>query len=141
MTFLIALALAATQQPGPPQPETIAPGLPPVTSWHVVEIDGKATPLTGDRRRDDRYAIVLYPGALAGYGGCNRFSGRFVKSGDEIRVHSTGSTEISCAEPMMSLEQRLFAILATPLKVSLTTPRTLKLSGPGGSVRLERMKD
>ena len=141
MTFLIALALAATLEPSPPKAETIAPGLPQVTSWHVVEIDGKATPLTGDRRRDDRYAIVIYPGAFAGYGGCNRFSGRFVKSGDELRAQSAGSTKISCAEPMMSLEQRLFAILATPLKVSLTTPRTLMLSGPGGSVRLERIRD
>lgn len=111
------------------------------TSWLFVEIDGRATELTGDVFRDDRYAVDFGPDVLVGYGGCNRFTTRYVRSNDQITFTLLGSTRRACPEPAMSLEQRLFEILRYPLVVSFPDPDTMVLTGAASAIRLRRTDD
>lgn len=111
------------------------------TSWHFAEIAGEAVPLTGDLLRDDSYAIDFHDVGFIGYGGCNRFSAGYSRSGDMLTAHAPwGSTVRRCAEPVMNRERRLLQILSQPVRVSLPDPDTLLLTGEGGTIRLARTR-
>jgi heat shock protein HslJ len=111
------------------------------TSWHFAEIAGEAVPLTGDRLRDDSYAIDFYAEGFVGYGGCNRFSAGYSRSGDMLTARPPwGSTVGRCAEPVMSRERRLLQILSQPVRVSLPDSDTLLLIGATGTIRLARTR-
>lgn len=103
-----------------------------------MEIGGQATPLTGDLLRDDRYAVDFGPGVLVGYGGCNRFSAKYSRTGDALHLTPSGRTQGACSEPIMTLERRLFEILSTPLQMSFPDRGTLVLTAANGAVRLRR---
>ena len=108
------------------------------SSWLIVEIGGQPTPLTGDLLRDDLYAVDFGPDTLVGYGGCNRFSGSYSRSGDRLQLAALGSTRRACAESIMMLEGRLFEILRGRLRIIFPDRGTLVLSGTTGEVRLRR---
>ena len=108
------------------------------TSWQFVAIDGRATQLTGNIYTDDRYAVDFGPDMLVGYGGCNRFSARYTRSGDLLTASAIASTRRACAEPFMSLERRLFEILSKPVRISFPGDGARVLAGADGSVRLRR---
>lgn len=139
MKFLVIglmLASAQTLDFGPG--DVISPGLPQVTSWHFVEIDGKSTHLSGDLLQDDNYAIDFYPGSFVGYGGCDRFSGTFTRKGDLVTIQPAGSTRNRCSAAIMSLEGRLYEILSSSLRVSAPDKESLLLTSNKGAVRLKR---
>jgi heat shock protein HslJ len=50
-------------------------------------------------------------GAVAGTGGCNRFSGSFRLTGEELSFGPVASTMMACPEAVMALEQALFEAL------------------------------
>ena len=135
--FTLGAALfLVLQQPEAEQPNALS--LVDVSSWHIVEVDGQKTPLTGDLFRDDRYAIDIYPGGFVGYGGCNRFSGTYVRTGDTVTIKPAGGTRSRCGQAIMALEQRLFEILRDPLQVRFPSSGVMILSGPRGRVQLKR---
>ena len=112
------------------------------TSWHFAEIAGEAVPLTGDLFRDDIYAIDFHAQSFVGYGGCNRFSAAYSRSGDTLTAHAPwGSGTRGCIEAIMAREQRLVQILAEPVRVSSPDPNTLVLIGERGTIRLQRTPD
>jgi len=112
------------------------------TSWHFAEIAGEAVPLTGDLFRDDIYAIDFHAQGFVGYGGCNRFSAAYSRSGDTLTAHAPwGSGARRCAEAIMAREQRLMQILTAPVRISLPDPNTLVLIGERGTIRLRRTPD
>ena len=117
------------------------PGSLDGTSWLFVEIDDRATELTGDLLRDDRYAVDFASDAFVGYGGCNRFSARYARQGDLLTATVIGSTRRACAEPFMSLERRLFEILSHPVRISFPDRRTMLLANATGTLRLRRTGD
>ncbi|MGQ0660259.1 META domain-containing protein [Sphingosinicella sp.] len=87
------------------------------TSWHFAEIAGETVPLTGDLLRDDVYAIDFSADSFAGYGGCNRIGGQYVRSNEVLTVvPPIMSTRRACAEPIMRREQRLIEILSAPVE-------------------------
>ena len=108
------------------------------TSWHFTEIDGRATELTGDLLRDDRYAVDFSADGLVGYGGCNRFSASYTRDGDVLTPTLRGATRRACSAPVMALEARLFEILSQPLRISFPDAQSLLLTGETGSIRLRR---
>lgn len=111
------------------------------TSWHFAEIAGEAVELTGDLLRDDRYAIDFSTEAFVGYGGCNRFSARYSRSGNMLTaIAPFMSTRRACPEPAMSREQRLFQILSEPVRISFPDADTLVLTGNDGAIRLRRTR-
>ena len=111
------------------------------TSWLFVEIDGHATELTGDLLRDDRYAVDFSPDVIVGYSGCNRFSGRYSRSGDILTFEPLASTLRGCGERIMMLERRLFEILEGPVRISFPDRGTMLLTGESGAIRLRQTAD
>jgi heat shock protein HslJ len=109
------------------------------TSWHFAEIGSEALPLTGDWLRDDIYAIDFGADGFVAYGGCNRFSAAYSRTGDMLTARAPwGSTTRRCEEPAMGRERRLLEILSQPVRVSLPDPNTLLLIGESGTIRLIR---
>lgn len=112
------------------------------TSWHFAEIAGEAVPLTRDLLRDDAYSIDFGAEGFVGYGGCNRFSAAYSRSGDMLTAHAPwGSTAGRCSDPVMARERRLMQILTAPVRISLPDPDTLLLTGEQGVIRLRRTPD
>ena len=110
------------------------------TSWHFTEIDGEAVPLTGDLFADDRYAIDFSAEAFAGYGGCNRITARYARTGDTLTaLPPFGATSNSCAADVMRRERRLLEILSEPVRLSFPDPSTMQLTGARGMVKLRRV--
>ena len=111
------------------------------TSWHFAEIGGETVPLTGDILADDSYAIDFSASGFVGYGGCNRFSAAYSRSGETLTARAPwGSTTGICAEPVMGRERRLLQILSQPVRVSLPDFGTLLLIGESGTIRLIRTR-
>lgn len=111
------------------------------TSWHFAEIAGEAVPLTGDLLRDDRYAIDFGADGFMGYGGCNRFSAAYSRSGDTLTAHAPwGATVGRCSDPVMARERRLLQILTAPVRLSFPDRETLVLTGEAGTIRLRRTR-
>lgn len=111
------------------------------TSWHFAEIAGEGTGLTGDILRDDGYAVDFYAEGLVGYGGCNRFSAGYSRTGDMLTLRPPyGMGQRACPEPIMSRERRLFQILSQPMRISFPDRRTMLLTGEAGAIRLTRIR-
>jgi heat shock protein HslJ len=111
------------------------------TVWHFAEIAGERAPLTGDLLHDDLYSISFGADSFVGYGGCNRFSAGYVRSGAMLTTRSPfGSTAGRCSDAVSARERRLLQILSQPVRVSLPDPETLLLVGEGGTIRLVRTR-
>lgn len=106
------------------------------SSWLFVEVDGRATELTGDLLRDDRYAIDFGPQGFVGYGGCNRFVAEFTRSGNFLTPASFRATGRRCAEPVMAMERRLMEIMSEPFRISFPDRDKMIITGRAGTLRL-----
>ncbi|MFT3760000.1 META domain-containing protein [Thauera sp.] len=74
--------------------------------WLVVEIDG--------RRVGDPQRLTLAfgeGGSLAGIAACNRYQGRYVLSGEGLRLSELGATKMACEQALMDEELRFRAAL------------------------------
>ncbi len=74
--------------------------------WVVADIDGKGTV---DRSR----ATVTFgsDGRVSGTGSCNRFTGAYQLTGENLTIGETAGTMMACAPALMEQESRLLAIL------------------------------
>lgn len=84
-------------------PATLLQGEP----WEVVELEGSAvadpTRMTLGFETD---------GQLGGLAACNRFFGRYVLSGEGLRLSPQGATKMACEPRAMQDEQRFMAAVA-----------------------------
>ena len=100
---MIVLALAL------PVPMAMAAGSDPLagSEWRPVEIAGTPTP-----EDVEVYLQFRAEGAVAGMGGCNRFTGSYSLEGEALAFSPLAATMMACPEPQMLVEQRFFATLA-----------------------------
>lgn len=77
------------------------------TPWQLVELDGRAIPR---HARGPSFTLVPGERRVAGSGGCNRMSGPYELTGDELRFGALAATRMACAEGM-ELEQEFFGML------------------------------
>jgi heat shock protein HslJ len=91
------------------------PAETPTGTWTLVELDG-AAPAGGERAPE----LVIAPdGALSGFAGVNRFSGRLepeALAGGHIVTGPLAATRMAGPEPAMLLEARILALLGEPLE-------------------------
>lgn len=75
--------------------------------WSVVEIDGRQV-------ADPQRTTLAFgeDGSLAGIAACNRYRGRYVLSGEGLRLTEVAGTKMACAQALMEEERRLHAALA-----------------------------
>ena len=71
--------------------------------------------LTGSKwglaERPGIYVEFLSDSRVSGYGGCNRFSGAYERSGNTISFGPLASTKRACADELMQSEFRFFQAL------------------------------
>ncbi|MFL6773439.1 MAG: META domain-containing protein, partial [Sphingomicrobium sp.] len=61
------------------------------TRWHVVAINGRPTPATGD------YRIEFKDGGIGGRFGCNGWGAAYVVRGDLLEAGQIRSTMMACS--------------------------------------------
>ncbi|RRR75539.1 MAG: META domain-containing protein [Candidatus Viridilinea halotolerans] len=112
---------------------TAAPTLPPDlagTTWHLNTIDGNPPIVHGQPLE-----LSFDPdnGSIAGFGGCNRFSGNYHLSGDNQITFTQLSTTLRECIPsgVMEQEQHFFNLLRDVTNYTLT-PTTFTLQTSAG---------
>ena len=103
------------------------------TAWRVTAVNGQAAPPGLDLRFDT--------GQLAGYLGCNRFSGPYRIADETLVVQTMAMTQMACLsatdEPLPDFEAAGLAILSQPMRITWRSGRELALSNAAGSISLE----
>jgi heat shock protein HslJ len=102
------------------------------TRWHVVAINGNATPTIGD------YSIQFTQGNVGARFGCNHIGGRYSAVGDTLRTFDIRSTLMGCPEPAATFEHQGSAVLTSPMGIAWFGKARLTLSNSNGSIALER---
>jgi heat shock protein HslJ len=139
--FAIATCvLLATAGCGPREgtPPSSTPATPPLSTlagvtWTLVSLGGQPLP------PGTRPPTAIFDGArLAGFGGCNRYSGQVQDTGPgAISIGPVAATKMACPPPAMDVESRYFAILSPVTQYRVAGSR-LVLSGPSGELAFER---
>jgi heat shock protein HslJ len=104
------------------------------TKWHVIAVDGRPTPATGD------YHMEFRNGQIAGRFGCNGWGGAYVLAGETLTTDRVMSTMMACSDPAASFESEGLAILRLPMRVSGASGEKLTLSNSAGSIGLQRSR-
>lgn len=89
--------------------------------WTVSEVNG--TPLPPDAE----VTLDIDDGTLSGRGGCNRFSGAAMLSGEGLSLGPVAATKMACAPALMEVETAFFAALAAIDRFDLDADGSLVL--------------
>ena len=150
---LMALALAACSTSGGPGSGRTNDG--PAPSGSAVEPSAAAaTELAGTKWQLSSYldeaAGAQVPAAaeragtldfvdatkLAGSTGCNRFTGSYSQSGDQVTIQLGGITQMACTPPLATQETAVLAALPKTASIATTAAGDLQLRDASGSVLL-----
>lgn len=123
--------------------QAAAPARPAATEarldgeWRVATLDGVAV---AGLRSDARFANGAFTIAF----GCNTLRGGYrLEPGRLVPVYPMGATEIACGaagdgpDPM-AMEQRGFAIVGRPMRITFEGPNRVRLANEAGSIELMR---
>jgi heat shock protein HslJ len=81
------------------------------TRWVLVELGGEPVEQAGERA--PHLALDQAESRAYGSGGCNRFTGSFELSGDELKFGPIVATRMACSDPVMGVEAAFFDSLAS----------------------------
>lgn len=112
----------------PPQSASVAG-----TRWQVVEINGRATPVS------NLYRMTFARGQLGARFGCNHMGGPYRQVGGAIHVGQVASTLMGCPEPAGTFERDAGSILAQPMAISWISRERLELTNRAGGMKLVRL--
>lgn len=113
--------------PGPrPYPPSVAG-----TSWRVVAVNGRPTPV-----RPDLFFMNFETASFGSKFGCNGMGADYVQRGNIIDAGPVIGTKMAC--PDMSFEIEASRVLDPPMLASWRGPSSLRLTSPGGTIDLAR---
>lgn len=126
--FIALLAFAAPAHAAPP-PAMLTGG-----DWALATIDGK--PVTARRAP---HLSITGDGRMAGFAGCNRFTGSLDFTGPRVRPKAgIGVTRMACVPEAMALEQTFTRALQAVTGWS-HADGALTLTGPRGTLVFRRV--
>lgn len=122
---------------------------PPVTAaeiagtWDVVSINGVGTP------GGERFRVRIRGNELDAYFGCNRYSAEFAIENGHYAPRMARTTEMACeptgpnapSVPVMTLEDRAFAVLRSRPEVVIKPNGAMALVSPRGTIELTRSSE
>jgi len=127
-----ALVLAScAARPGPPA----GPGPMQLagTSWRVVSVNARPTPVQGD------YSMRFEAdGRLGARFGCNHIGGTYLLYVSTLTVRNLIQTQMGCPEPAMTFETQGSMILQKPMNVASPGGGQASLSNDSGTILLTR---
>ena len=95
-------------------------------TWTLASGHGPDGPVTVP---DDAQATLVIDGDEWGGQLCNHYFANARVRGNEVTLTGIGGTEVGCAEPLMTAEQRYYAALADVTAWEIVEDR-LRLTGP-----------
>jgi heat shock protein HslJ len=102
----------------------------PGTQWKLADVDsGPLATLAAD----SGVTLAFEAERLAGYGGCNQYSGSYSIDGETLEVGPVIATKRGCIGTANDAEAAWFAVLAQPVGVAYAD-EALILRGSDGSV-------
>jgi putative lipoprotein len=107
------------------------------TEWQLVELNGHPAP-GGAGGKPATLTLVLDDGRASGFAGCNRFSGTFTTSANQIQFGPLMMTKMACSEGM-DLEARYPAVLSGSNGFRVTATGLELLSGQEVVARFRRL--
>jgi heat shock protein HslJ len=91
----------------------------------TVNLAGTEWGFTDDASKAPRFVQFRSDGRLAGYSGCNRFTGSFTQDGNTLTMGPLATTRMACPPEAMKREQQFLALLG---KVRYAEGTGLKLT-------------
>jgi len=79
------------------------------TYWILIELNGKSA-LLGDGKKELHMVFNAEDSRVAGFSGCNRFTGGYKLKENQIEFSHMASTRMACMESMEQEQHFLFAI-------------------------------
>jgi heat shock protein HslJ len=101
--------------------------------WTVTEIAGE--PIVPGTEVTMSFADS---GAVAGSGGCNRFTALYVLTGEGLSLGPAAATRMACPDDIMAKEQVFFAVFDVVMSFSFSEVGELLLIGPQGPAIVAR---
>lgn len=99
------------------------------TRWALVQLFGAAASVSAGGR-EPFVALQTSDARVVGYAGCNRISGRYELSGEQLRFSQIASTRMAC--PEMIIEDALLKALDATVRWSISGD-DLNLIGADGT--------
>lgn len=87
------------------------------TFWELIELDGQ-TAVLGAGERELHMVLTAEESRVGGFSGCNRFTGSYELSDEELRFSQLASTRMACVEGMEQ-EQRFLEALRRTIRFTL----------------------
>ncbi len=76
--------------------------------WWVTRLDEQPVAHGNAPQRDAQIRFDPDSGRATGSGGCNRFSGTFLRNGNKLQISQLAATRTACADPSRSAEEAQF---------------------------------
>lgn len=100
--------------------------------WTIATIDGRP-PAPGTRTE-----FAFDRERMSGNAGCNRFSGGYRIERERLVTGPLASTRMACIGAAMGQEQRVFAILERPMRITTDAENRVILTNGLGTIALTR---
>lgn len=102
--------------------------------WRAVEISGQpAAPLP--KKREAHLMFSAQGNRVSGSTGCNRFTGTFTQTGDNLHFSPLAITKMACLPALTAQERAFLAALQATTAMHLAE-NTLELKDASGQVRM-----
>jgi heat shock protein HslJ len=134
--LLCAVSLSEVAVADEPPPVQAPPVALEGATWQLRELPGVQSAALG--RLDRPVAIRFESGRLAGFAGCNNFTGSYTREGDGLTIGPVATTQMACAEPGSSIEQAFHAALAGSLRYAVDGDDLRVTTASGTTLRFER---
>ena len=132
LTVLVTLAALLLVGAGPAAagPDAALTG----TYWRAVTIDGSPAAQL-PKKREAHMMFSAEGKRVSGSTGCNRFTGTFTQTGDNLSFSPLAVTKMACPPPLNTQEQDFLGALQATSAMHLAG-NTLELKDASGKVRL-----
>jgi len=143
MLVLLFVALACKPKPEPPPSADSAPApMPPAQStsftdreWILAQLGDRAAPL-GNGGKPVTLTLTSAEHRASGHAGCNRYTGPYTLSGNQLTFGPAISTKMACAEGM-DVETAFLSMLPNVTGFA-ATDSSLTFSGGSGVLAVFR---
>jgi heat shock protein HslJ len=120
-----------TAKPG----QQCSPGGGPIVGKWNISVIGEQL-VTADR---PPFLELQEDGRVAGFSGCNRFGGSYIRTGSDLKFDRVNSTLMACREPAMGLERQVLKALSQVKSYKIMGDQLTMLGAEGEIVlRLKR---
>jgi heat shock protein HslJ len=121
-------------------PVQAAAGSPPArlegSAWRLQELPGAQSAALAQLSRP--VTVRFESGRLAGFAGCNNFSGGYTLDGDQLKIGPVASTQMACPEPGASIETAFHAALSGTVRYVIDGDDLTVTAASGDTLRFRQ---